>query len=121
LGIEGYLRNAAERHREMGAPPWFSAVIAEMHRSHDPASLATACRTCISWLTDDIANAAALTVPACVIGWPDDSLHPFALAQRLAATLPNARLETLPSLSVLFAQPGDVGRIYGQFLKENGL
>jgi pimeloyl-ACP methyl ester carboxylesterase len=119
LGIDGFLRNSAERLRQQGAPPGVIATIAEMHRSHDPASLATACRTCIRWLTDDIAAAGALTAPACVIGWPNDPLHPFALAQRLAATLPNARLETLPSVSALFAEPGEVGRIYGRFLAES--
>lgn len=121
LGIEGFLRNSAERLRQSGASPDVIATIAAMHRSHDPASLATACRTSIRWLTDDITDAAALTMPACVIGWSGDPLHPFALAERLVATLPDAQLETLPSLSALFARPGDVGRIYGQFLKEHEL
>ncbi len=116
LGIDGFLRNSAERLRQQGAPPGVIATIAEMHRSHDPESLATACRTCIRWLTDDIVQAGTLLAPACVIGWPNDPLHPFALAQRLAAALPDARLETLPSLSALFAEPGEVGRIYGRFL-----
>jgi pimeloyl-ACP methyl ester carboxylesterase len=120
LGIDGFLRNSAERQRQQGAPPQVIATIAEMHRSHDPASLATACRACIEWLTDDIAQAGALAVPACVIGWPNDPLHPLELAQRLTATLPRARLVTLPAVSAIFAEPGAVGRIYGQFLAEQG-
>ena len=119
--MAGYLQRSAERLRQQGASEEVIALIAEMQSVHDPVSLATACETCIRWVMPDLPQAANLDVPACVIGWPDDTLHPFALAERVAATLPNARLETLPSLSALFAQPGDVGRIYGQFLKQSGL
>jgi pimeloyl-ACP methyl ester carboxylesterase len=118
LGIECFLRKSAERQRQQGASAEVIATIAEMHRSHDSASLATACRACIEWLTDDIAQAGTLRAPACVIGWPDDPLHPLELAQRLVATLPSARLVTLSTVSQVFAQPGEVGRIYGQFLSD---
>ena len=68
----------------------------------------------------DLPQASKLDVPACVIGWPNDALHPLELAQRLVTTLPQARLVTLPALSQLFTEPGEVGRIYGQFLAEQG-
>jgi 3-oxoadipate enol-lactonase len=121
FGMAGYLQRSAERLRQQGASPQVIATIAEMQSVHDPVSLATACETCIGWVMPDLPQAAALNAPACVIGWPNDALHPLTLAEEVVATLPNARLVTLPSLSVLFSQPGDVGQIYGQFLKENGL
>lgn len=117
-GMAGYLQRSAERLRQQGASPEVIAIIAEMQSVHDPLSLATACETTIRWVLPDLAQAAGLDAPACVIGWPNDTLHPFTLAEQVAATLPNARLETLPSLAVLFAQPGEVGRIYGKFLQE---
>ncbi len=116
--MAGYLQRSAERLRQQGASPEVIAIIAEMQSVHDPLSLATACETTIRWVLPDLAQAAGLDAPACVIGWPNDTLHPFTLAEQVAATLPNARLETLPSLAVLFAQPGEVGRIYGKFLQE---
>jgi pimeloyl-ACP methyl ester carboxylesterase len=118
FGMAGYLQRLAERLRQQGASAEVIAIIAEMQSVHDPLSLATACETCIRWVIPDLSQAANLDMPACVIAWPDDTLHPFTLAERMAALLPNARLETLPSLGVLFAQPGEVGRIYGQFLQE---
>ena len=117
FGMAGYLQRSAERLRQQGASAEVIAIIAEMQSVHDPASLATACETCIRWVMPDLTQTADLDMPACVIGWPDDTLHPFALAERMVALLPNARLATLPSLGVLFAQPGEVGRIYGQFLQ----
>jgi pimeloyl-ACP methyl ester carboxylesterase len=121
FGMAGYLQRSAERLRQQGASAEVIAIIAEMQSVHDPVSLATACETCIRWTIPDLDQAAELDVPACVIAWPNDTLHPFELAEQVVATLPNARLATLTSLAVLFAQPGEVGRIYDEFLKESGL
>jgi pimeloyl-ACP methyl ester carboxylesterase len=121
FGMAGYLQRSAERLREQGATAEVIATIAEMQSVHDSASLTTACESCIQWVMPDLPQASKLDVPACVIGWPNDALHPLELAQRLAVTLPRARLVTLPALSVIFAQPEEVGRIYGQFLAEQAL
>jgi pimeloyl-ACP methyl ester carboxylesterase len=120
-GMSGYLQRSAERLRERGAPPGVIATIAEMQSVHEPASLATACEACIRWVDLDMPQAASLHLPACLIGWPGDDLHPFDLAEQLARALPDARLVALPSLADLFAQPGEVGQIYGQFLAERGM
>jgi pimeloyl-ACP methyl ester carboxylesterase len=120
FGMAGYLQRSAERLRAQGASAEVIATIAEMQSVHDPTSLATACETCIQWVMPDLPQASKLDVPACVIGWPNDALHPLELAQRLAVTLPRAHLVTLPALSQIFAQPDAVGRIYGQFLVEQG-
>ncbi|MGE5603422.1 MAG: alpha/beta fold hydrolase [Nitrososphaerales archaeon] len=120
-GMWGYLQRSAVRLQEQGASREVIATIAEMQSVHDPASLATACEACIRWVDLDMPQAAGLHIPACLIGWPDDALHPLDLAERLAEVLPDARLVTLPALSVLFAQPSEVGTIYGQFLAEHGM
>lgn len=121
LGMAGYLQRSAERLRQGGATAEVIATIAEMQSVHDPTSLATACETCIQWVMPDLPQASNLDVPACVIAWPGDALHPIELAQRLVAILPDARLATLPSLGVLFERPAVVGQIYGRFLAERGL
>lgn len=46
------------------------------------------------------AQAAAITVPTLVIGHAQDHVHPLAYAQRLAQTLPNARLATITPKAV---------------------
>jgi pimeloyl-ACP methyl ester carboxylesterase len=120
-GMAGYLQRSAERLRQQGASPEVIATIAKMQSIHIPTSLAAACETCIRWVMPDLPQASSLDVPACLIAWQGDALHPFALAQRLAATLPNAQLKTLVALSDVFAQPEFVGQIYGQFLKMSGL
>ncbi|MCL5951386.1 MAG: alpha/beta hydrolase [Chloroflexi bacterium] len=117
LGMQGFLKNSAKRMSEIGATPQVIATLAEMHSSHDPASLALGCQTVMDWMMDDFARIAKLKMPTYIITWQNDPLHPFALAQRVAATIPNARLETIPSLVALFADPAIVGRIYGRFLE----
>ena len=118
-GIDAFLSVSAERQSvEWGAPPEVIATISGMHRSHDPASLATACRTVIDWvILPDFSQLSQLDRPACVIAWENDPLHPVELAQRIVAALPDARLEMIPSLLDLFADPAIIGRIYERFLK----
>lgn len=118
LGKEGYLAAAAVRQRdELGWPPPLIAAIAAMHGSHDPASFATACQSVMQWeIMPSLDVLKTIPVPTCIIGWENDPLHPFELAQRYAATIPDARLEVLPSLADLFLRPGIVGEIYGRFL-----
>lgn len=118
LGIDAYLAQSAERQRtEWGLPQQIIDFLAQMHRSHDPASLATACQTVIDWvILPDLSSLAELACPVCVIGWQGDELHPYDLARRVVAALPDARLETLPALGELFTNPATVGRIYGRFL-----
>ena len=82
-----------------------------------PTSLATACKTVIDWtIFTDLNVLSNLTMPVCIIAWPDDNLHPFSLAQRMADIFPDARLETIPTLPFVFLQPQRIGEIYGAFL-----
>jgi pimeloyl-ACP methyl ester carboxylesterase len=118
-GVEVYLVQSAEQQRtEFGWPQEMIDFVAEMHRSHDPASLSTACLTVPKWIIlTDFSPLAELSCPVCIIAWEDDPMHPVELARRVAGALPNARLEMLASIADLFTDPEVVGRIYGPFLE----
>lgn len=117
-GIEAFLAQSAEQQRtEFGWPQEMIDCVAEMQRSHDPASLATACKTVPDWvILSDLSPLAELSCPACVISWEEDPMHPLELARRVTAALPNAQLGMLASIAELFTRPEVVGRIYGTFL-----
>jgi len=52
-----------------------------------------------------------------MIAWEQDQLHPFELAQRVTAAIPNARLEMIAPLPAIFLTPEMVGRAYGRSLE----
>ena len=118
LGIEDFLAAAAVRQRdELGWSPEVIRAVADMQGSHETHSLATACKTVIDWtLFTDLNVLSDLTMPVCIIAWPDDNLHPFTLAQHMADIFPDACLETIPTLPFVFLQPQRIGEIYGRFL-----
>ena len=118
LGMETYLARAAVRQRdELGWPEAVIETVAALQGSHDSLSIAMACQTVIDWMPfPDLLRLARLIMPVCFIAWPDDPLHPLALAQRLATIFPNAHLETIPPLPDLFLHPERIGAIYGRFL-----
>ena len=118
-GIDVFLAQSAEQQRtEFGWPPEMIDYVAKMHRSHDPASLATACQEVPNWvILSDFTPLAELSCPVCIIAWEDDPMHPVELARRVAGTFPNAHLEMLASIADLFTHPEVVGRIYGRFLE----
>ena len=47
----------------------------------------------------------ALSVPALILAWEGDSIHPLSTAHRLAETLPDARLEVIASVEQLSHWP----------------
>jgi len=118
MGIEDFLAAAAINQRdELGWSPEVIQAVAEMQGSHETHSIATACKTVIDWtIFSDLNVLSDLTMPVCIIAWPDDNLHPFSLAERMADIFPNAQLETIPTLPFIFLQPQRVGEIYGEFL-----
>ncbi|MBI5082288.1 MAG: alpha/beta hydrolase [Chloroflexi bacterium] len=121
LGIEGFLIfNAAERQRlGLKWPADVAEIVANLLRSHDAASLATALRAVADWhLFTDLSDVAKLKCPVCILAWENDPLHPFDLARRLAATLPTAQLKMLPPLPAIFQTPQVVGELYKIFLEE---
>jgi pimeloyl-ACP methyl ester carboxylesterase len=117
-GMDEFLRRAAVRQRdELG---WSSQVIEYVRAnfaSHDPSSLATALQTVADWLPfSDLRALAEISCPVHLIAWEQDQLHPFELAQRVAAAIPHARLETIPPLPAIFLTPEIVGRAHGRSL-----
>ena len=118
IGIDAFLAAAAVRQRdELGWPEPVIDAVARMQGSHDSASLATACQAVIDWvILPDLSPLQTIACPTCIIAWENDTLHPLALAQQYAATIPRAELEMLPSLAELFLNPAVVGEIYGRFL-----
>ncbi len=120
LGMDGFLAAAKERQlNELGWPPEMVDFMQKMHGSHDGRSFATACRAVMAWTPFvDLTELQALTMPTCIIAWEGDPLHPYTLAERYAAEIPDARLERLPSMMDLFVNPGRIGEIYGRFLAE---
>ncbi|MFH1928539.1 MAG: alpha/beta hydrolase [Chloroflexota bacterium] len=118
-GIDVFLAQSAVQQRtEFGWPQEMIDYVAKMHRSHDSASLATACQTVPDWIIlSDFSPLAELSCPVCIIAWEDDPMHPLELAHRVAGALPNAHLEMLESIAVMFTHPEVVGQIYGRFLE----
>ncbi|MCA9910767.1 MAG: alpha/beta hydrolase [Anaerolineae bacterium] len=118
-GLQEYLRLSAQRMREnWGAPEEVIETVREMQSSHQERSLVTALDTVKDWVIfDDLAEISQLTVPVCMIAWPNDPLHPIELAQRMHEYLPHATLETMPSVAHVFLNRGAMlGAIYSRFL-----
>jgi pimeloyl-ACP methyl ester carboxylesterase len=123
-GLQQYMKMSEERMRQnWNAPDEVIEAIHAMQGAHQERSLVTALETVKDWLIfDDLSEIAQLTMPVCIIGWPNDPLHPLELARRMLDYLPQARLETIPSVAHVFLNHGAiVGHIYARFLAETRL
>lgn len=118
LGIEGFVAQAVVQDWvEAGFSPEAMASWASVLRSHNPASIATACEAIADWvILPEITAVADLDMPACIVAWENDPVHPHELASRLAHALPNAQLVSVPSLSALVNDTDMLGRMYQRFL-----
>jgi pimeloyl-ACP methyl ester carboxylesterase len=65
---------------------------------------------------DDIAVLKEVTAPALVIGCEGDELHPASVAERLAATLPQATLHVYDKPGVLWTERADLRERISTFL-----
>ncbi|WP_433494393.1 alpha/beta fold hydrolase [Micromonospora sp. CA-248089] len=65
---------------------------------------------------DDAGSLAAVTAPALVIAAAEDDLHPVAVAERLAAALPNATLHVYDRPGVLWTERADLRGRVSEFL-----
>ncbi|WP_299429601.1 alpha/beta hydrolase [uncultured Meiothermus sp.] len=117
-GMEAYLRYSAENQRtRLGWPLEAVSYVAQMQSAHHPQSLATACQAVMEWrILEDLTPLSALEFPVCIVGWPNDLLHPIKLAQQMKEHFRNADLIEIPPLPELFVRPGLIGQIYGDFL-----
>ncbi len=117
LGIERFARNNQDAESQSGRGAEGAAAWADVLRSHQTESLATALQTVADWvILPDLTPLTHLNVPVQLIAVRNDPIHSLALAERMASALPDARLEVLPSADVLFADPQVVGRIFRHFL-----
>ncbi|AYF31381.1 alpha/beta hydrolase [Micromonospora tulbaghiae] len=65
---------------------------------------------------DDAGSLAAVTAPALVIAAAEDDVHPVAVAERLAAALPNATLHVYDRPGVLWTERADLRERVSEFL-----
>lgn len=115
-GVESLIAEAAATEwREMGLDEDAMATLAAMQRSHRPESVAVACDAVADWILD-LAPLSRVRCPVQIIAWENDPVHPIALARRMAALLPAARLAVLPQLNSRFNHLDLTGRIYREFL-----
>jgi 3-oxoadipate enol-lactonase len=61
--------------------------------TRDPRNVEAAFRGAALSDLPALERCAKLRMPTLILAWPDDSAHPISIAQRLAATMPHARLE----------------------------
>jgi len=94
LGIDRYIaRLEAVDWPALGMTGEAMAARAAMLRSHNAASLALACEAVAGWvIMPDLSPLTCLDLPAMVIAWEGDAIHPIALARRIATALPRSRL-----------------------------
>ena len=91
-GAEGIIADAAATEwPEMGLDEDAMTTLSTMLRSHQDDSVAVACDAVADWILD-LAPLSTVRCPVQIIAWEDDPVHPIALARRMAALLPSARL-----------------------------
>ena len=119
LGTPAFLVEAAERQRtQFNWTPDLIAFVADMFGAHHAPSLATALQSVPLWQPlPDLQVLARFKARTCIVAWEQDPVHPIALARRMVAALPDARLETMAPLPAMFRDPPQVGRIYARFLE----
>ena len=84
--------------------------------AHERASLALALRTVGRWVPlSGPGEPERLDVPAAVLAWPDDTMHPLELAQGCARAL-GAPLGLLDSAEQALADPPAIGRLFSELL-----
>lgn len=115
-GAEGIIAEAAATEwPEMGLDEGAMATLSVMLRSHRDESIAVACEAVADW-TFDLAPLSTVLCPVQIIAWENDPVHPSALARRMTALLPSARLAILPQLNSRFNTLDLTGHIYRDFL-----
>ena len=112
LGLRAALPHLEAAQLERGVPP---EGIWQIQRwvNHDETVFPTVLRTVSHWIPfPDLGVVAELEVPVGLVAWPDDPVHPFELAQRLAIACP-APTAMLASVGRVLAEPESVARAFG--------
>lgn len=107
------------RQQERGLPEEATAWL-ENWIAHDPLVLATVVEVVSRWIPfADWHRVQALELPAVVMAWPEDPVHPMATAQAWAEAL-QASLHLLPSLAEAVTDPTTVAAATTAALREQG-
>lgn len=93
----------------------------EIFALHDPQVLARTIRDVMAWVPfPEPGRLAGLDVPAVVLGWHDDPLHPWPLAERAAALL-DARLGAIADVFTALGNPATIGAALDLLLDDGSL
>ena len=96
-GIEGTIAVLTREWQKLHMPPEAIAEMARLYRSYHPLSMAAAHRAVASW-TVSLEPLRELRVPTLILAWEGDPQHDIAIARKMAALLPDARLEIIPGV-----------------------
>lgn len=119
LGLPETIRLRRAAMLESGLPPEAAAFL-DSWAVHDARTLATAVRTIGRWVPfPDLEEVRQLPMPIVVVAWPDDPMHPLALAERLVE-LTGAPLGVLSGVGEVLGAPGAVSRALTSLLHSTG-
>lgn len=115
VDVDEMIAAMRQRMQDDGMPVEASAVV-ESFREHHLPSLAAAIRQIHIWAPfPDLAELGEIDVPAVVLGWPDDPLHPWLLAEQTAELL-GAPLGEVDNVFVALSDPAAIGRALDDLL-----
>jgi len=116
LGMATFADRNEQEMLKSGATPRRAAEWKAVLRSHQAGSIALACDVVSDWIVCTSDNLRHLDMPVLIIAVEGDPVHPSALAERLRATIPHARLVLLQSIAAYSEDPAIVGHICRDFL-----
>lgn len=99
-----------EWQRSRGVPDEMAAVARRL-AVHRPGPLAAALRAVARWIVFEGDDDLRRLPPTHVVGWPDDPLHPFDLARRVAAVT-GGTLGEAPGLVAVITDPASIARAW---------
>jgi pimeloyl-ACP methyl ester carboxylesterase len=112
--VDGLRRQWHEQGMSQAATDYWVSVLL----SHSSTAQAVACHTVAEWtMLSSMDELSSLRVPVQIIAYPNDTMHPLALAQTMYAVIPRAELEIVESCKTLFEDVPRPGRIFRRFLE----
>lgn len=121
-GIRQFAESALKDLLAGGAPAEFADQWAQVLRSHQQASLAVACEAISDWvIVQSMAELRSLIMPALIIAYENDLIHPAALARRMQQAIPDCKLVLKPSFNAYVGDGQLVARQCREFLATGGI
>jgi pimeloyl-ACP methyl ester carboxylesterase len=108
-GIDAVIKTTAEQIRSLGGSEDQIARLEDL-RVHDEASLACIWRTVPRWTMSEVpGRVGEFDFPVLVAGWRNEPIHPFEIAEAIAAQAKNSVLVEF-SLDEFLKDRGTIGR-----------